>query len=434
MDPSSWQIISVIILVVLSAFFSSAEAAFTSVNKHKLRHLSDDGNLKADRVLKLVENPSKLISTIIVGDNTANIIAAALTATMAMNKYGNRGLVIALAIIIIFIIIFCEIVPRSFSSQKAEMLTLRYVGVIRFFMIILTPFVIIFYSLSSGLLKLFGVNIHKAHPLITEEELKTLVDVGSEEGVLEMDEKEMLFNIFEFGDLQVKDVMVQRVDIIAIDVRDSFKEVLELVKNEQFSRFPVYKEDIDDIVGILNVKDLLFLSDEEKLNFDLTKHIREPYYTYEFKKITELFKELKYERTHMAVILDEYGGTVGIATIEDLLEEIVGEIDDEYDDDTETDIQVIKTNEYIVSGSYRIDELNEHIGTEIESDEFDSIGGYLIGILGTFPENNEVIESDNIKFIVEEVDKNRIKKIRLFTHVDDEENKKEHKKTANNFF
>ena len=251
---------------------------------------------------------------------------------------------------------------------------------------------------------------------------------------IEMDEKEMLFNIFEFGDLQVKDVMVQRVDIIAIDVRDSFKDVLELVKNEQFSRFPVYKEDIDDIVGILNVKDLLFLSDEEKLNFDLNKHIREPYYTYEFKKITELFKELKYERTHMAVILDEYGGTVGIATIEDLLEEIVGEIDDEYDDDTETDIQVIKTNEYIVSGSYRIDELNEHIGTEIESDEFDSIGGYLIGILGTFPENNEVIESDHIKFIVEEVDKNRIKKIRLFTHVDDEDNKKEHKKTANNFY
>ena len=424
MDPSSWQIFSVIILVALSAFFSSAEAAFTSVNKHKLRHLSDDGNLKADQVLKLVENPSKLISTIIVGDNTANIVAAALIATMAMNKYGNRGLVIALAIMIIFIIIFCEIVPISFSSQKAEALTLRYVGLIRFFMMILTPFVIIFYSLSSALLKLFGVNIHKAHPLITEEELKTLVDVGSEEGVLEMDEKEMLFNIFEFGDLQVKDVMVQRVDIIAIDVRDSYKEVLELVKDEQFSRFPVYKEDIDDIVGILNVKDLLFLTDEEKLNFDLSKHIREPYYTYEFKKITELFKELKYERTHMAVILDEYGGTVGIATIEDLLEEIVGEIDDEYDDDTETDIQVIKTNEYIVSGSYRIDELNDHIGTEIESDEFDSIGGYLIGILGTFPENNEVIESDNIKFVVEEVDKNRIKKIRLFTHVDEEENKK----------
>ena len=393
------------------------------MNKHKLRHLSDDGNPKADQVLKLVENPSKLISTIIVGDNTANIVAAALTATMAMNKYGNRGLVIALAIMIIFIIIFCEIVPRSFSSQRAESLTLRYVGVIRFFMIILTPVVIIFYSLSSAILKLFGINIRKAHPLITEEELKTLVDVGSEEGVLEMDEKEMLFNIFEFGDLQVKDVMVQRVDIIAIDVRDSFKEVLELIRDEQFSRFPVYKEDIDDIVGILNVKDLLFLTEEEKVNFDLNNYIREPYYTYEFKKITELFKELKYERTHMAVILDEYGGTVGIATIEDLLEEIVGEIDDEYDDDTETDIQVIKTNEYIVSGSYRIDELNDHIGTEIESDEFDSIGGYLIGILGTFPENNEVIESDHIKFVVEEVDKNRIKKIRLFTHVDEEASK-----------
>ncbi|MBW8382322.1 MAG: hemolysin family protein, partial [Youngiibacter sp.] len=252
-------------------------------------------------------------------------------------------------------------------------------------------------------------------PAITEEDLKTLVDVGSEEGVLEVGEKEMLFNVFEFGDLQVKDVMVQRVDIVALDIRSTYQEVVEVIMKEQFSRIPVYKEDIDDIIGILNVKDLLFLSNEDKSNFNLEDNVREVYFTYEFKKIIDLFKELKKERNHMAIVLDEYGGTVGIATIEDLLEEIVGEIGDEYDDEETQDIEVVKEDEYIVTGSFRLDELNEEIGTNIESEEFDSVGGYLIGVLGTFPENGQEIESEGIRFIVEEVDKNRIKKVRIFT-------------------
>ena len=207
--------------------------------------------------------------------------------------------------------------------------------------------------------------------------------------------------------------MVQRVDITALDVDATYEEVLEIVKDEQFSRFPVYREDIDDIIGILNVKDLLFLTEVEKRGFKLEDYIREPYFAYEFKRITDLFKELKKTRTHISIILDEYGGTVGIVTIEDLLEEIVGEIDDEYDDDKETDIETIRKNEYMVSGSYRLDELNDLIGTDIESEEFDSIGGYLIGILGTFPASGEVIETDGIRFVVDEVDKNRIKKIRM---------------------
>lgn len=280
-------------------------------------------------------------------------------------------------------------------------------------MTLLTPFVIIFYSISSWIIRLFGGDISQSHPLVTEEELKTMVDVGSEEGVFEQEEKEMLHNIFDFGDLQVRDIMVQRVDITALDVDATYEEVLEIVKDEQFSRFPVYREDIDDIIGILNVKDLLFLTEVEKQGFKLENYIREPYFAYEFKRITDLFKELKKTRTHISIILDEYGGTVGIVTIEDLLEEIVGEIDDEYDDDKETDIETIRKNEYMVSGSYRLDELNELIGTDIESEEFDSIGGYLIGILGTFPASGEVIEADGIRFVVDEVDKNRIKKIRM---------------------
>lgn len=413
--------ILLIILVFLSAFFSSAETAFTAVNKLKIRHLAEEGNKKAKMTLKLIENPSKLISTLLIGNNIVNISASALATVIAIEEFGYSATAVATTILTIVVIIFGEITPKSFASQYAEKVSMAFAKPVRFLMTLLTPFVIIFYSIASGIIRLFGGSLNQGHPLITEEELKTMVDVGSEEGVFEEDEKEMLHNIFEFGDLQVKDVMVQRVDILAIDVDDTLDEVIETVQKEQFSRFPVYGEDIDDIIGILNVKDLLFLTDEDKRSFDLRKYIREPYYAYEFKRITELFKELKKTRTHISIILDEYGGTVGIVTIEDLLEEIVGEIDDEYDDDKETDIQSVKKNEYIVSGSYRLDELNDHIGTHIESEEFDSIGGYLIGILGTFPENGEVIETDGIQFIVDEVDKNRIKKIRMIMKTKEKE-------------
>lgn len=413
MDPSSWQIILLVILVILSALFSSAETAFTAANRLKLRHLAEEGNKNAKRTLKLVENPSKIISALLIGNNIVNISASALATVIAIEKYGVSATGIATSILTVVIIIFGEITPKSFATQRAEKIAMIFSKPVSILMTLLTPLVIIFYSISSWIIKLFGGDITQNHPLVTEEELKTMVDVGSEEGVFEQEEKEMLHNIFDFGDLQVRDVMVQRVDITALDVETSYEEVLEIIHNEQFSRFPVYQEDIDDIIGILNVKDLLFLTDEEKKTFSLEKYIREPYFAYEFKKITDLFKELKKNRTHISIILDEYGGTVGIVTIEDLLEEIVGEIDDEYDDDKETDIETIRKDEYMVSGSYRLDELNELIGTDIESEEFDSIGGYLIGILGTFPASGEVIETDGIRFVVDEVDKNRIKKIRM---------------------
>jgi len=375
--------------------------------------MAEEGSKSAKRALRLIENPSKLISALLIGNNIVNIFASSLATLVAIDLYGISATGIATSILTIVIIIFGEITPKSFATQHAEKVSMMFSKPVGILMALLTPFVIIFYSISSWIIRLFGGDISQSHPLVTEEELKTMVDVGSEEGVFEQEEKEMLHNIFDFGDLQVRDIMVQRVDITALDVDATYEEVLEIVKDEQFSRFPVYREDIDDIIGILNVKDLLFLTEVEKRGFKLEDYIREPYFAYEFKRITDLFKELKKTRTHISIILDEYGGTVGIVTIEDLLEEIVGEIDDEYDDDKETDIETIRKNEYMVSGSYRLDELNDLIGTDIESEEFDSIGGYLIGILGTFPASGEVIETDGIRFVVDEVDKNRIKKIRM---------------------
>ncbi|NLC66381.1 MAG: HlyC/CorC family transporter [Clostridium sp.] len=413
MSPIQWQIFILIILVLLSAFFSSSETAFTSINKIKLRQLIEEGNKKAIRVEKLIENPSKLLSTILIGNNIVNIAASSLATSIAIDAYGNNAVVLSTAIMSVVIIIFSEITPKSFAADHSLAITLKFSRIIEVLMIVINPLVSILYVISSFFIRVLGGETTKSEVFITEEELKTLVDVGSEEGVLEIDEKEMLHNIFEFGDLRVKDVMVQRVDIMAIDADSNYTETLKTIKEEQLSRFPVYEGDIDHVIGILNVKDLLFLKNKEKETFNLRNYIRPPYFTYEFKKITDLFQELKSERIHIAIILDEYGGTVGVVTIEDLLEEIVGEIDDEYDLEPEEDIIRLSDNEYIVSGSYRIDDLNEFLEINIESEEFDSIGGFLIGLLGTFPENGEIINFEHLKFIVEEVDKNRIIQIKL---------------------
>ena len=223
----------------------------------------------------------------------------------------------------------------------------------------------------------------------------------------------MIFNVFDFGDQQVKDVMVQRVDMTTISVEDKYNEILEVIKRDQFSRIPVYEETIDNIVGVLNVKDLI-LANENKEHFKLNDYMRDHFYTFEFKKVTEVFNEMKKNRIHMAVVLDEYGGTVGIVTLEDLVEEIVGEIEDEYDEHDDK-VKVVKEDEYIVDGSAKLDEISDLIGVNMESEELDSVGGLIIEELGRMPEENEEITIGKIKFKVEEVEKNRIKKVRIYT-------------------
>ncbi|MGL4914362.1 MAG: hemolysin family protein, partial [Romboutsia sp.] len=253
-----------------------------------------------------------------------------------------------------------------------------------------------------------------SQPYITEEELKAMVNVSHEEGVLQVEERQIINNVFQFGDMQAKEAMVQRLDMIAINSEDSYKEIIEMFKNEKLSRMPVYNDSIDDIIGILNIKDVIFLNEEQITNFDINNYIREPFFTYEFKKITQLLEELKIEKVQMAIVVDEYGGTAGLITLEDLIEVIVGDIEDEFDEEEE-DIIVIKEDEYIVEGSTKITDVNELIGVKLESEEFDSIGGFIIGHLRRLPEEKEVIEVDDIKFCIESLDKNRIKKIRIFT-------------------
>lgn len=390
-----------------------SETALMSLSKIRIRHMVEEGVKGAKLVEKLTEDPNRLLGAILIGNNVVNIGASALATTIATRIFNSAGAGIATGVMTILVLIFGEITPKSIAKQKSEKVALRVSKTINIIVKILKPFIGIFTAISSIFIRILGGDPKASEPFITEEELRTMVGVSEEEGVLEDVEKEMIFNVFDFADAYVKDVMVQRVDIIAVDLEATYEEVLEIIKREQFSRIPVYNQTIDDIVGVLNVKDLIMA--ERKIDtFKVSDYIREPYYTFEFKKIKELFGEMKKTRNHISVVLDEYGGTVGIVTIEDLIEEVFGDIEDEYDD-YEKEIEVIKEDEYVVDGSARLDDISELIGVNMESEEFDSVGGLVIGELGRFPDQNEEVQLNNIRLVVEEIDKNRIKKVRIYT-------------------
>ena len=415
MDYSTGDLVQIGLLVILligSGFFSASETALMSLSRIKIRHMEEDGVRGAKLVSSLLENSNRLLSSILVGNNIVNIAATSISTSLFITIWGEQGVAAATALMTVLVLIFGEITPKTISANSPEKVSIFVAKPIKVFMVILSPIVWVFNVITKVIFKLLGVDDDGVKPFITEEELKTMVNVSHEEGVLEMEEREIINNVFEFGDMQAKESMVQRLDMIAIDLEDSYDEIIELFKQEKLSRMPVYEETIDDIIGILNIKDIIFLSNEEIENFDIKQYIRDPFFTYEFKKITQLLEEMKREKSQMAIVVDEYGGTAGLITIEDLVEVIVGDIEDEYDEE-EDEIQVISPTEYLVEGSTKISDVNEILDIELESEEFDSIGGYIIGYIKHIPEENELIEVDGIKFNIESVDKNRIKKIRI---------------------
>jgi len=414
LDSSNiWQLMLLVILIMGSAFFSSSETALMALSKIRVRHMVEENIKGARNIAKVIESPNDLLSSILIGNNLVNIGGSALATTLALEIFGPKGVGIATGVMTLLVLIFGEITPKSLAAQNSEKYSLKIIKVIMFIMKILKPIVYVLSYVTNGLIKLLGGDAGKYQPLITQEELKTMVTVGHEEGVLEVEEKQMLNRVFEFGDLYVKDVMVQRGEIVAIDYYSSYKELLEIVEKEPFSRYPVFKDQKENIIGFIHVRDLLISKDEEE-KFSLVNYIRAPFYTIEFKKIVAVFKEMKNERVHLGIVLDEYGATVGIITMEDLIEEVLGEIEDEYDYEEE-DIIVIKEDEYLIDGSTRLDKVNEMIGTNLESENYDSLGGYIIEKLGRFPLGKEEIEIDGIRFIVEDVDKTKIRKIRVLT-------------------
>lgn len=403
-------LVVLILLLCLSAFFSASETSLMSLSKIRLINMLEENVRNSKEINRLRENPSKLLGTILVGNNIVNIGASSIATVLAIEYFGDAGVGIATGIMTFLVLIFGEITPKAFAAQNSEKVSKIVAGPISLLTYILSPVVFVFTQIAGLFIRALGGKSNDNMPSITEEELKTMVNLSEEEGVIENHEKTMICNVFDFGDQLIKDVMIPRTDIIAINVDATYDEIINLIKTEQYSRYPVYSNKIDNIVGILNVKELVYRDTKEI--FDLKKFVKKPYYTFEYVSINELFNEMKKRRTHMAIVLDEYGGTAGIVTIEDLIEEIVGEISDEYDTHAD-DIETVGEGEYIVDGSTRIEQLNELIGTRIESQHYDSIGGFIIEVIGRLPKQGESIEHMNTEFYIENVDRNRIKKIRV---------------------
>jgi len=369
----------------------------------------------AKKLEHLLEDPNKLLGSILVGNNLVNIMASSLATMIAINLSGGSssglGVGIATGVMTLLVLIFGEITPKSLSTQNAQKISLLVASPISIIVTIFSPIVTILMWITNGLIKLFGGNPNTSKPFITADELKTIVTVSHEEGVLETEEKQMIYNVFDFSNSYAKDIMIPRTDMIAIDVELSYREILELYKEEQFSRMPVYEESNDHIIGILHIKDLI-LNDVNPATFKVKDYLREAYFVHEFKASDELFKEMRAEKIGIAIVLDEYGGTAGIVSMEDLIEEIVGDIDDEYDE-AEEDVIKINESEYVVDGTSRISDINEELNLHITSDEFDSIGGFVIGLFDRFPGEGEEISSEGLTFKIEEMLNNRINRLRI---------------------
>jgi putative hemolysin len=426
-DGIGWQWILLILLIGMSAFFSSSETAMMSLNKIRIRTLADENVRGAKTVSKLLENPNKLLGSVLVGNNIVNIGASAIATFLAIHYFGNRGVGIATGLMTFFVLVFGEITPKSLATRHAELIALKISGILKGICFVLSPVVALLLLITNALIRIFGGDPKGNRPFMTEEELKTLVTVSHEEGVLEGDTKEMLHNVFEFGDTRVRDVMTPRPDIVALDVESDYKTVSETFRSGQFSRLPVYQESIDSIIGILLVKDLIFREpDSPEKAFDLRDYLREVYFTFDFKKTEELFRDLREKRFPMAVVLDEYGGTVGIVTVEDLIEEIVGEIHDEYDgEQSEPEAVCIREGEYIVDGSLHLDDLEEQTGVKLESEDYDTAGGFAVGEFGLIPEVGDSLAYEGNVFVIEEMDRNRIRKMRMVVKTPIEEQTEE---------
>lgn len=403
------QLIIIIVLIFLSGFFSSAETAFSTLNRVRMRNLEEEGSKKAARVNKILESYSKMLSAILIGNNIVNLTASSLTTAFVIGVCGNAYIGLGTGILTIVVLLGGEIIPKTWANLNSEKLALAYSSVIYALMKVMTPVIFIVDLLSKGILKLLHVDPNKKMDTITESELKTYVDVSHEEGQIESDEREMIYNIFEFSDTCVKDIMIPRTNMVTVNADESVNDLIKVFHESMYTRIPVYQEDKDSMIGFVNIKDLFIAHISGQKNITLNSLLREAYYTYEYKKNADLLLEMREKSMNVAFVLNEYGSTVGMVTLEDLLEELVGEIRDEYDEDEKELIQKIDDRSYLIEGSMNLSDINDSIGTSLNSDDYDSIGGIIIGQLDRLPEDNEsVVLADGTTLQVKGIDQNRI--------------------------
>lgn len=409
----AFQLGVLVVLLLLSAFFSSAETALTTVNKIRILSLAEQGDKRAATVLKIREDSGKMLGAILIGNNIVNLSASSLATTLAMDVFGSAAVGIATGLLTILVLIFGEISPKTLATVHAEKLALTYSGIVYALMKVLTPVIYLINMLSGFFLKLLKVDPDSKGNTMTEHELRTIVDVSHEDGVIESDERQMIYNVFDFGDSTARDIMVPRVDMVCLDIESSYEEIIQVFREERFTRIPIYEGNNDNVVGIINIKDLLL--DPPSDHFQIRDIMREPYFTYEYKKTSELMVEMRQDSINFTIVLDEYGATIGMITLEDLLEEIVGEIRDEYDHDEEDLIQKISDFEYQVPGSSKLDDLNDALELNLDSEDYDSIGGYIIEHLDHLPREGEFVVTDSgIRLVVDAVTKKRIDTVHIY--------------------
>ncbi|MBQ1311480.1 MAG: HlyC/CorC family transporter [Blautia sp.] len=406
--------IIILLLILLSAFFSSAETALTTVNKIRIQALAEEGLRKAAVAEKVISDSGKMLSAILIGNNIVNMAASSLLTTLVIDVFGNVYVGIATGILTLLILIFGELTPKTLAQIHAEKMSLLYANVIYALMVLFTPVIFLVTKLSSGSMRLLGIDPEKKNTAMTEHELRTLVNVGEQDGVIENEEKQMIYNVFDFGDSTARDVMIPRIDMTFVNVSSTYEELMDVFREDRHTRFPVYEDSTDNIIGIINVKDLILYPDDRE--FSVRSILRPPYFTYEYKATADLLVEMRKASVNLAIVLDEYGSTAGLVTLEDLLEEIVGEIRDEYDEDEQEDLtEIQKGREYVAAGSAKLDDINEALGIHLESEDYDSLGGFIIGQLDSLPSMGQAVQLENgIRLVVDSLNKKRIETVHIW--------------------
>ena len=411
MDSSSVsQIIALVFLVAMSAVFSSSETAITSVSKIKVRQLDQKDNKNAHLLKKLHDNMQTTISTILIGNNIVNIAASSIATILFTNIFHQNGALISTVVMTVFVLIFGEVIPKTIAQYKNKSVALKFSRFIYFLTIIFKPIVKVLNILTRLVIKLF-IGEDEDSSTLTEEELKTLVEVSEEEGVLKNQETEIMINALELKETLAVDIMTPRTSMASVDIEDAESDLKEIIKNITYSRIPVYEDSIDDIIGVLHIKELAHKIIEDDRDFKVRDILKPAFYAYEYIPVVDLFKQMRTKNISISIIIDEYGGTSGIVTMEDILEELVGEIDDEYDHEKE--VTKLSDNEYLVDPEMRIDEVNERFDLDIQSDKFDSIGGFVIELLDRMPKSKDEVEFENLKFVVVNVDKRKITQLMI---------------------
>lgn len=434
-DPGSiiLKVVLLFALILVNAFFAMSEMAIVTLNDSKMEKMADEGHKKAKKVLRLTEDSSRFLSTIQAGVTLAGFLTSAVAATsfssiltawltdvFSITDGSVKGLIASFSLILITIVIsyfslvLGELLPKRIAMHNPESISFRVVGILLFFKAIMRPIVGLLSASTNGMLRLFGINPKDTPQAVTEEEIRMLVDVGEEKGVIEESQKEMINNIFEFDDIVAADVMTHRTDVVAIDINDSFTSVLKTVMEEGYSRIPVYDDDLDDIKGVLYVKDLLKFVGQDLPKRGVSKLMRKAYFVPESKKCGELFAEMTEKRIQLAIVSDEYGGFAGIVTIEDLLESIVGNMQDEYDDEEE-EFEKLNDTTYTIDGVTDIEEVEEELGIKLPQGEYDTVAGMIMSILGRIPEENETptVEVAGCEFTVESINERRIERVKI---------------------